>query len=544
VSDPASATTVEGAASARRVAEPAGEGAAPASVRAQTGAPARVQRGDELELEVQALAYGGEGVARVGDEGYVVFVAGAVPGDRVLAQVYERKRSYAHARAVQILRPSQERIPPRASHPGVAWQVLPYERQLEVKREQVEDALRRIGRLAGFELEPPLRAVQEWRYRNKLEYSFGHAPPGASAAPAGAEAPAGAGGLVCGFHAPARWNQVVHIDDCLLASELSNRARTAAYEWCREQGLRAWERSARPARGASAERATARSTRRGDADEERLARTGPGPDGRALLRNLVVREGRRTGMLQVRLVTTAGELDADGFARALVDGLGEAALSGVLWTRSRQLGETTAGGETELLWGEEELSERICGLDLRIPPEAFLQTNTEMAEALYGVAAEYAALGGSERVLDLYCGLGTIGLALARDAGQVWGLELSPEAVAGARAAALRNGVTNARFQAGEARRALEGLVAAAGRPDVLVVDPPRAGLGRRVTERVIAAAPGRIVYVSCNPTTLAADAALMVEAGWTLRRVRPVDMFPQTHHIECVALLERRDCA
>ncbi|MHB8490953.1 MAG: 23S rRNA (uracil(1939)-C(5))-methyltransferase RlmD [Solirubrobacteraceae bacterium] len=500
---------------------------------------ARPRRGEELELDVHGLAYGGDGVARLGAEGYVVFVAGAVPGDRVRAHVYKSKRAYAHARTVELLRPSAERIAPRADHPGVPWQVLPYKRQIEVKREQIEDALRRIGRLDGFVLEDMVPAAQEWRYRNKLEYSFGHGPHGE---------------LVCGFHAPARWNQVIQMEDCLLASEASNEARRAAQEWCVGQGLRAWERAARPqARPTVAQMAGAvpvaagersgrgRAERRMMAAQLAVERTDPGPDGRALLRNLVVREGRRTGKLQVRLVSTDGALDTESLVAALRDRLSAERLSGVMWTRSRQLGETTAGGDTELLWGEAELPERICGLDFLIGPESFFQTNTEMAEVLYGVVAQYAALSGSELVYDLYCGLGTIGLSLAGGAGEVWGVEISPQAVEGAGAAAVANGITNARFVAGEARRAVRELLAGTGQPDVVVADPPRSGLGRKAVEAVIATAAHRIVYVSCNPTTLAADAALLVEAGWRLSRVRPVDMFPQTHHIECVAEFTRR---
>lgn len=487
----------------------------PPAVRAE-----RPRRGDELELEVESLAYGGEGVARVGDSGYVVFVAGAVMGDRVRAQVYKSKRAYAHARTLELLRPSPERIEPRAGHPGVPWQVLPYERQLQVKAAQVSDALRRIGGLEGFELEPIVPALEQWRYRNKLEFSFGH----------GAD-----GELVCGFHAPARWNRVESMDDCLLASERANRARELALAWAREQGLSPWERAARPPRHPGS-RAEAQTPPPPSPEE----RTGPGPDGRALLRNLVVREGRRTGELQVRLVSTDGELDVDALAGSLVDGLGAESVGGVLWSRSRALGETTAGGDTELVWGREELAERICDLDVRIPPEAFFQTNTEMAEVLYGVAAEYAALEGWERVYDLYCGLGTIALSLARRAGEVWGVEISEQAVAGASASAARNGIGNARFRAGEVRRLARELLESVGRPDLVVLDPPRAGVGRKAIERVLAMSPRRIVYVSCNPTTLAADAALLASGGMTLRRVRPVDMFPQTHHIECVALLER----
>ena len=253
-----------------------------------------------------------------------------------------------------------------------------------------------------------------------------------------------------------------------------------------------------------------------------------------------MREGRRTGKLQVRLVTTDGELDAGAFALALSEALGER-LSGVLWTRSRSLAETTAGGETELVWGEAELPERLGELDLRISAEAFFQTNTEMAELLYGIVARVrgAARAGSAST-TCTAGIGTIALTLAPRAGELWGIELVEQAVADAIAAARRNEVTNAHFFAGDTRLALRELVQRAGRPDVLVVDPPRAGLSKKVVRRIIEASPKRIVYVSCNPTTLAPNAAELVEAGWTLRRVRPVDMFPQTHHIECVALLER----
>lgn len=460
------------------------------------GAPAaRPERGDVLELEVSSFAHGGEGVARYGDGGYVVFVSGAIPGDRVRAEVVKRKRSYAHARAVEIVRESPERIPPTAHHPGVAWQVLPYERQLEVKREQVRDALERIGRLEGFELEQIVPAVAQWRYRNKLEYSFGDLD----------------GQLVCGFHAPGGWKRVEPIGDCLLASELGNRAREALLAWAREQGLRPWDRH-----------------------RESIA------SGGLLLRNLVVREGRRTGKLQVRLVSTPGELDAGAFAAALVRELGDETLSGVLWTRSDALAETTLGGDTELVWGEPDLPERLGELDLRISPEAFFQTNTEMAEKLYGIATEYAQLQGWERVFDIYCGIGTIALTLAARAGELWGVELVEEAVADAIAAAKRNEITNTRFFAGDARLALPELLQRAGRPDVVVVDPPRAGLSQKVVRRIIDCSPKRVVYVSCNPTTLAPNAAQLVEAGWRLVKVRPVDMFPQTPHIECVALLER----
>jgi 23S rRNA (uracil1939-C5)-methyltransferase len=457
----------------------------PAPISPPTTAAQRPERGAELELTVGALAFGGAGVARL--DGYVVFVAGAVPGDRVRAAITQRKRSYAHARLLEVLDPGPDRIPERAPHPGVPWQVLPYERQLAIKHEQVEDALRRLGRLDAFELQPIVPAGEHWRYRNKLEYSFGTAPTG---------------DLVCGFHEPGRWDRIVALDDCLLASEAGNAVREAVLGWARGQGLTAHDR-----------------------------RTGEG-----VLRNLVVREGRRTGQLQVRLVTSPGELELSGLVDALA-----ACGAGLLWTQSAERAETTSGGRTALIAGPAQLEESVAGLTLGISPEAFFQTNTEMADELYRVASEYTGLQGWERVYDLYSGIGTIGLVLAPRAGELLGLELVEEAVRDARANAARNDVARARFEVADVRLALRDLVQRSGRPDVVVVDPPRAGLSAKVVRRIIEAAPRRIVYVSCNPTTLAPNASQLVEAGWELRRVRAVDMFPQTPHIECVALLERR---
>jgi 23S rRNA (uracil1939-C5)-methyltransferase len=443
----------------------------------------RPARGDELEVDVDSLAFGGAGVARL--DGYVLFVQGGMPGDRVRAVVGKSKRAYAEARAVEVLTPGPDRIAPRANHPGAPWQVLPYERQLEIKQAQVNDALQRIGKLRDYTLEPIMPAVETWRYRNKLEYSFGVDRGGR---------------LICGFHTPGRWDEIVEVTDCLLASERGNEARERVVRWCRAAGLTAYDR-----------------------------RSGEG-----LLRNLVVREGSRTGQLQTRLVTAPGDLDRDGLA----------ALAGpdtsVLWTQVEGLAETTQGGETELIAGEDRLEEELGGVRLRISAQAFLQTNTETAERLYGVATEYACLSGFERLYDLYCGIGTIGLLIAPRVAEVWGLEIVEEAVADAIANARLNEIENARFFAGDVRLAMRELVSTAGRPDVLVVDPPRAGLSQKIVRRIIEAAPKRIVYVSCNPTTLAPNAAQLVDAGYALTAVRPVDMFPQTPHIECVAALER----
>jgi len=431
---------------------------------------------------VESLAHGGRGVARSG--GYVLFVHGAIPGDRVRARVVKRKRSYGEARVTELLEPAPDRIEPRAAHPGAPWQVLPYERQLEEKQHQVVDALERIG---GFEqppVEPIVAAVDQWHYRNKLEYSFGEDDDG---------------GLVLGFHPPGSWREVVDVEEDILASPAVDELRKRVRDWCDEEGLSAYDRDSHG----------------------------------GFLRNLVVREGRRTGQLQVRLVTSPGDFRAAHFAEA-------ADAHGVVWSSTANVAEVTRDTDDRILSGAEAIEERIGELRFFISPDAFFQTNTEMAERLYSVAADLAGLTGSESVFDLFCGIGTIGLSLAPQAKEVWGVEIVEAAVADAIANAELNGIENARFFAGDIRTAARPLVEKAGRPDVVVVDPPRAGLSQKIVRRIAEMEPRRIVYVSCNPTTLAPNARQLVEAGWTLQRVQPVDMFPQTPHIECVALLAR----
>src|SRR3954453_4279790 len=370
--------------------------------------------GELVDVTIDTLAHGGAGVGRL--DGYVVFVRQTVPGDRVRAQITKSKRASAEARPVDVLEPSPDRIAPRAAHPGAPWQVLPYERQLEVKHEQVADALRRIGRLEDVTVEAIVGAVQQWRYRNKAEFSFGVGPDGA---------------LECGFHPPGRWDEVAPMDECLLVSERADAARRQVLAWARAQGLSAHD-----------------------------PRTHEG-----LLRNLVVREGRRTEQLQVRLVIGDGAIDEAALAEA-VDA------EGVFVTRTDALAETTLGGETTLVAGAPDLEEELAGLRFKVSPEAFFQTNTEMAEQLYRLAAERAGLTGFERVYDLFCGIGTIGLTLAPRAGEVWGLEVVEPAVADAIRNAQLNEIANARFFAGDVRLALRELAEQAGTPDVAIAAP------------------------------------------------------------------------
>jgi 23S rRNA (uracil1939-C5)-methyltransferase len=452
---------------------------------------APVARDQELELEIESLAYGGNGVARL--NGFVVFVRRGLPGDRVRARVTKVQRRHAEALATDVLQPSPLRVEAPCKHypacGGCRFQDLAYEAQIEAKQSQVADALGRIGGIADPPLEPILPAEEIFHYRNKLEYSFTQLEEGPT----------------LGFHKAGRWDEVLEIERCWLTTDLGNPIRNAVREWARGDRLVAYDQK---------------------------EHTG-------YLRHLVVREGRNTGQVLVQLVTAAGErFDTGGFVETLRH---FPEVRSIHWSVNESSAEVT-NLPTKLLWGVEAIEEELCGLRVRVRPNAFLQTNTQMAEKLYGLAREFASLTGNETVYDLYCGIGTIGLVLARDALTVWGVDVSEESIACALENAELNSVGNAAFFAGNVGHVLEELHERSGDPDVVVVDPPRAGLAGKALKRLGEIGAPRIVYVSCNPTTLAGDLKrLRSEYGYVLRRAKPVDMFPHTPHVEAVALLERQ---
>ncbi len=473
---------------------------------AKTGDPqprprsARPRRGERIELTIDSFAQGGAGVAR--HDGYVVFVDGAYPGDTVAAEITKSKRDYGNARAVELISPGPDRVARRCDHegdpcPGSPWQQLRYEAQVEHKQQLVGDALRRIGKLGDFELEPIVTADSIWRYRNKMEYSFG--PTAGSPAIGRSEGDS----IALGFHPRGQWRVVRNVRDCWLASERSNAIRNRVRDWCEAEGLRPFDRS----------------------------------EGAGFLRHLVVREGTVTGDLQVRLVTGRGDFRSDELCAAIAE---VAPSAGVFWTRKSDTGDAAHGGLTTHLAGPEQLADEVAGLRFDISPEAFFQTNTVMADRLYSIAADYAQLEGRERVYDLYCGIGTLSLVLSLRAGEVWAVDIVEHAIADAIENARHNEIDNVNFFAGDMRNAVRPLAERAPHPDIVVVDPPRAGLSQKVVRRLAEVAPKRIVYVSCNPTTLAPNARQLVDSGYKLAKVRPVDMFPHTPHIESVALLER----
>jgi 23S rRNA (uracil1939-C5)-methyltransferase len=455
--------------------------------------------GHTVTLDIDNLAFGGQGIGRL-DGGLVVFVPGAVPGDRIEARITRKRRRYAEAALVRVIENSVDRTDPTCPAFGIcggcAWQNLDYRVQLSYKQQQVAESLERLGGLKDFALLPIVPADRLFHYRNKVEFSVGLDESGMPAV---------------GFHPRGRWDVVLPVSDCLLAAAAANTVRAVVHDHLVDSSLTAWDARARS----------------------------------GLLRQVMVRTGHHTGEVLVTLALTEPEPHA---VAELVKQLG-AEVPGLVGVALAVIPAERAAappGEHHLLTGRDFIYETLGSLRLKISAGAFFQTNTTMAHILYDTALRQAALSGTETVWDLYSGIGSIALYLAGSARRVLGVEVVETAVDDARENARANRVENVEFLTGNARvvlkELLEGRTAAKiGPPDVVVVDPPRGGLANKVVARTALAAPGRVVYVSCNPTTLAPNLALFAESSYTPVSVTPVDMFPHTPHIEAVAVLQRR---
>ncbi len=461
-----------------------------------------LRRGNQYIVRAEAAAFEGGCVARY--NGMAVFVSGCVPGDTVRALVTKTRKRHAEARTVKVLDPSPVRVDPPCSYFGTCggckWQNLAYEEQIMWKRQHVVDAFERIGGLAGVEVRHTIRSAEEYFYRNKMEFSFG-----SQRWLTDEEIAAGdvlEKNFAVGLHVPGRFDKVLDVRQCWLQSELSNTILNATRQFALENGIPPYD-----------------------------FRTHEG-----LLRNLVIRQSRATGETMVILVTSDDATETiDRYARFLRVHVPETTT--IVQGINRKKAQIAFSEETRVLYGPGTITERIAGNDFTISPFSFFQTNSRQGDRLYEEALTAAALTGSEVVWDLYCGAGTITLAAARRAGRAVGIELNEGAIADARDNATRNGVDNVEFIAGDMRKAIEGEIPA---PDVIITDPPRAGMHEDVVRRILEAAPERISYVSCNPTTQARDCALLAEK-YDIVYVQPVDMFPQTYHVETVALLVRR---
>lgn len=456
-------------------------------------------------LEIETIAAEGKALGHYND--VVVFVPMAVPGDVVDVQIRSKRRRFMEGTVVRYLKRSPLRVDPRCEHYGVCggckWQHLPYEEQLHFKQEQVSDQLRRIGRIELPEVNPILGSAETFFYRNKLEYTFSDkrwltTEEVASGAEIGDP-------RALGFHIPGMFDKVLDIRRCWLQPDPSNDIRLAVREYCTAHGYSFYN-----------------------------VREHTG-----LMRNLIVRTAS-TGEVMVIVVFAA---DSRERIDALLDHLGERfpQITSLMYVVNTKLNDTIGDQEVVLFRGRDHIFEQMEGLRFKIGPKSFYQTNSAQAYELYKVAREFAELQGDEVVYDLYTGTGTIANFVARGCRKVVGVEYVPEAIEDARVNAALNGLDNTVFYAGDMKDVLNGaFIEANGRPDVVILDPPRAGIHEDVARTVLSAAPRRIVYVSCNPATQARDLAIFDEA-YRVTRIQPVDMFPHTHHVENVVQLVRR---
>jgi 23S rRNA (uracil1939-C5)-methyltransferase len=450
---------------------------------------AKPKRGDLLELVVDDLAFGGEGVGRA--DGYVVFVRGGLPGDRLRVRVTEARGRFGRGVIDTVLSPSPDRVeapcPYFGSCGGCRLQHLAYPAQLAFKEKQVRDCLTRLGGLTPFELRPIVAAPAPSGYRNKMEFTI-----------------AGPGPLI-GLHQAERYDVVLDIERCLLQSDTMNALLDELRRQVRERALSVW-----------------------DPQSER-----------GLLRFAAVREGQRTGEAMVNIVASAPDVDTLVPVAEALRARVPATTSVVLNVNDKKA-SVAVGSEEHLLLGRDHITEKLGSVGFRVSAASFFQTNTAQAERLFAIVAQACELGGDDTVLDLYSGTGAISLLLAGRARHVYGIELAPAAVADAVRNAQANGIANCTFLTGEVRHVLPALARDGVRPSVVVADPPRAGFHPKALSALAALAPARIVYVSCNPSTLARDVGDLVRQGYRLDWVQPVDMFPQTPHIEAVARLTR----
>ncbi|WP_087065606.1 23S rRNA (uracil(1939)-C(5))-methyltransferase RlmD [Intestinibacillus massiliensis] len=432
----------------------------------------------------------GAAVARIG--GIAVFVPGGAVGDQCDIRIVKVNRRMAFGRIEQVVVRSKSRVEPACPHAGVCggccWQHISYEEELRAKRKKVEDALQRIGGLQ-LKAEAVVGAPSAMHYRNKAQYPVGQ----------------GENGAVTGFYR-ARSHEIVPITHCGIQSEKADQAAALVRRWMDENHVPAYDEAS----------------------------------GKGVVRHVYVRVGDASGQAHVCIVAAAGKLPAQA---ALVSLLTEQipSLVGIVLNINRKPGNAILGKKTVTLWGEPTLEDILCGNVFRLSPQSFYQVNHAQAERLYACALEYAALDGAQTVVELYCGAGTITLAMARRAARVIGVEVVPEAVENARENAGRNGLDNVEFICADAGQSA-GMLAQQGiTPDVVVVDPPRKGLDDTAIGAIGLLAAARVVYVSCDPATLARDIKLLEAQGYTAARCRVFDLFPRTAHVETVALLTRK---
>lgn len=453
-------------------------------------------------VEITGIAAEGKALTRIND--MVVFVPYCVPGDVVDLQVTKKKHSFMEARVERLVKPSEHRCEPVCKHygecGGCKWQILPYEDQLRYKQQQIVDNLTRIGKVELPEISPILGSRHIYEYRNKLEFTFSDRKW------LSWDVIRTAGGLEhvdtaygVGFHIPNCFDKVLDITECHLMPDINNRIRNSIRDFAREHGISFYNEHAHEGQ----------------------------------LRTLIIRTNHKG---EVMLIVVWGEAPDMRLMEYLQQTFPK--IVSLLYVVNQKLNDTISDQEVHVFAGQDHIMEQMEDLQFKVGPKSFYQTNTEQAYELYKVAREFAELTGNELVFDLYTGTGTIANFVAHQAKQVIGIEYVPEAIEDAKVNARLNHLDNTLFFAGDMKDILNAdFIAHYGRPDVIITDPPRAGMHEDVVKTILAAEPKRIVYVSCNPATQARDLNLL-DAKYKVTRVQPVDMFPHTQHVENVVQL------
>lgn len=446
----------------------------------------------EYTMPVTGLGHSGEGVGKYCD--FTVFVAGALPGETVKVKISQVKKNYAVGRLLSVLEAAPDRTeakcPVYRECGGCQLQHLSYDGQMAAKHRTVVDAVKRIGKLEDVPVHPVLGAAEPWFYRNKMQLPVGVSADGTP---------------VVGCYAQGS-HRIVANDNCLIQHEQNNRLAAEVQAIVRELGIAPYNEVT----------------------------------GKGCLRHVLGRVGFATGEVMVVLVTAADQLPhKDAILARLRETI--PGLVSIVQNINTQRTNIILGSRTKTLWGRDTITDRLGPFTFHISALSFFQVNNRQTEILYEQAVRYAGLTGSETVIDAYCGTGTISLFLARQAAKVIGIEIVAPAIENAKRNAADNDVTNTEFITGDALDVMPKLYAQGLRPEVIVVDPPRAGCERAVLETFARMEPQRIVYVSCNPSSLARDLAVLKELGYQTKEIQPVDMFPQTYHVECVALISRK---
>lgn len=449
-----------------------------------------VEKNQTIELTFEDLTHDGDGVGKI--DGYPLFVPYALPGETAQVKVIKTKKNFGFGKLLEVTKPSPARVEPPCNVyiqcGGCQLQHMSYQLQLEMKQKQVQNAMKKIGHLEHVPVHPALGMDDPWRYRNKIQIPTAERN----------------GEMITGFYRKRSHDIIDDMETCVIQDEVNDRMVEAVRRIASRLGISAYNEE----------------THRGD------------------LRHIMVRTGQQTNETMIVLVTRMNELP---YAKELVAELHETypQIKSIVQNINKERTNVILGRKTKLLWGEEYIYDTIGDIKFAISAQSFYQVNPAQTKVLYDQALEYANLSGNETVIDAYSGIGTISLFLAQKAKKVYGVEIVPQAVSDAKMNAKLNHMDNAEFYVGKAEEVMPWWKAQGLNPDVIVVDPPRKGCEEELLQAMIDMKPKRIVYVSCNPSTLARDLRFLEDGGFETKQVQPVDMFPQTGHIECVAEIE-----